>query len=481
MGERIGAGGFSVVYRARQQSMNREVAIKVLNTGFATDAERRTFERECHALGRLSHHPNIVTVFDDAITDDGRPCIVMELYSSTYRERRRGDRAVADRRGARRRRAHLRSAPDRPRRGRAAPRHQAAQHLPVRVRRAGARRLRDLHDRRRAQPQRRERGVGRLRGARGARGQPSVAGGRRVLAGGHAVPVDRRRVAVRERRHEDDRAAGSSPRTRRRSVAPAPRQGSTASCGGRSPRIPAARQESAVEFAEMIREVQARAGFDRTPIPRLTGGVDVAGPVDGEAPEPNPVADRVARPAGRRATPSAGDPSVRLGCARWRRQRRDDRQGATGRAAAVDPRPTPRPGPGRGGDGSRSGSLAAAALVVVVGVLALGGGDDDETSPSSTIGRCDADRSVLRDPAATERRRRRRPRRRDRSRSATSCPTAWQASRSSTPTATMPAGSSAADASPGRARVRRPDAVRGAALDRIGRRVSADFGPVCSG
>ena len=87
MGERIGSGGFSVVYRARQHSMNREVAIKVLNTGFATDAERRTFERECHALGRLSHHPNIVTVFDDAITDDGRPCIVMELYSSTYRER----------------------------------------------------------------------------------------------------------------------------------------------------------------------------------------------------------------------------------------------------------------------------------------------------------------------------------------------------------------------------------------------------------
>ena len=60
--------------------MNREVAIKVLNAGFATDAERRTFERECHALGQLSHHPNIVTVFNDAITDDGRPCIVMELY-----------------------------------------------------------------------------------------------------------------------------------------------------------------------------------------------------------------------------------------------------------------------------------------------------------------------------------------------------------------------------------------------------------------
>ena len=55
--DEIGAGGFSMVYRARQTSMNRDVAIKVLNTGFTTEAERRTFERECHALGRLSHHP----------------------------------------------------------------------------------------------------------------------------------------------------------------------------------------------------------------------------------------------------------------------------------------------------------------------------------------------------------------------------------------------------------------------------------------
>ncbi len=85
--DEIGAGGFSMVYRARQTSMNRDVAIKVLNAGFSTEAERRTFERECHALGQLSHHPNIVTVFNDAFTADGRPCIVMELYHSNYRER----------------------------------------------------------------------------------------------------------------------------------------------------------------------------------------------------------------------------------------------------------------------------------------------------------------------------------------------------------------------------------------------------------
>ena len=85
--DEIGAGGFSVVYRARQSSMNRDVAIKVLNAGFTSDDARRTFERECHALGQLSHHPNIVTVFNDAFTADGRPCIVMELYHSNYRER----------------------------------------------------------------------------------------------------------------------------------------------------------------------------------------------------------------------------------------------------------------------------------------------------------------------------------------------------------------------------------------------------------
>src|SRR5690606_16226898 len=85
--EPIGHGGFSVVYRARQVSMQREVAVKVLNTGFASEVGRRRFERECHALGRLSRHPNIVTVFSDAMTSDGRPAIVMELYESTLRDR----------------------------------------------------------------------------------------------------------------------------------------------------------------------------------------------------------------------------------------------------------------------------------------------------------------------------------------------------------------------------------------------------------
>ncbi|MFK7918938.1 MAG: serine/threonine-protein kinase [Ilumatobacter sp.] len=83
---RIGSGGFSAVYRARQTSLGRDVAVKVLNAGFSTDTDRRTFERECHTMGVLSRHPNIVTVYSEAFADDGRPCIVMELYRGNYRD-----------------------------------------------------------------------------------------------------------------------------------------------------------------------------------------------------------------------------------------------------------------------------------------------------------------------------------------------------------------------------------------------------------
>lgn len=84
---RIGSGGFSTVYRARQASLGREVAIKVLHSAFTSDSDRRTFERECHAMGLLSRHPNIVTVYSEAFTVDGRPGIVMELYRGNYRDR----------------------------------------------------------------------------------------------------------------------------------------------------------------------------------------------------------------------------------------------------------------------------------------------------------------------------------------------------------------------------------------------------------
>jgi serine/threonine protein kinase len=61
--ERIGAGGMGEVYRARDERLDRDVAIKVLQEAVAGDPERmRRFEREAKALAALSH-PNIAVVY----------------------------------------------------------------------------------------------------------------------------------------------------------------------------------------------------------------------------------------------------------------------------------------------------------------------------------------------------------------------------------------------------------------------------------
>jgi serine/threonine protein kinase len=75
----IGVGGDSVVYRATEDSLGRDVAIKVLNVDGEARAAR--FAREVEItldLGR--QHPNIVTVLATGITGSGRPAIVMEFY-----------------------------------------------------------------------------------------------------------------------------------------------------------------------------------------------------------------------------------------------------------------------------------------------------------------------------------------------------------------------------------------------------------------
>ncbi len=78
--ELIGKGGFSRVYRADQAKLKRKVAVKVLNFGLNDQADRVSFARETELMGRVSTHPNIVTVHDTAFTAQGQPCIVMELY-----------------------------------------------------------------------------------------------------------------------------------------------------------------------------------------------------------------------------------------------------------------------------------------------------------------------------------------------------------------------------------------------------------------
>jgi serine/threonine-protein kinase len=76
--ERIGRGAMGLVYRARDDSMNREVALKVLTADIEDDPDiRARFHREAEAAARLSH-PNIITIYD--VGEDGdRFFIVMEL------------------------------------------------------------------------------------------------------------------------------------------------------------------------------------------------------------------------------------------------------------------------------------------------------------------------------------------------------------------------------------------------------------------
>ena len=59
--ERLGAGGMGIVYRARQISLNRIVALKVLGNALTRSSDVVRFQREAQAAARLNH-PNIATV-----------------------------------------------------------------------------------------------------------------------------------------------------------------------------------------------------------------------------------------------------------------------------------------------------------------------------------------------------------------------------------------------------------------------------------
>jgi ATP/maltotriose-dependent transcriptional regulator MalT len=75
--QEIGRGGFGVVYRCSQHSLDRIVAVKVLTADLDNDNVER-FIREQRAMGRLSGHPNIVNVLEVGATSSGRPFIVLQ-------------------------------------------------------------------------------------------------------------------------------------------------------------------------------------------------------------------------------------------------------------------------------------------------------------------------------------------------------------------------------------------------------------------
>jgi len=77
--EEIARGGMGVVFKARDPAANREVAIKVMLGGGASNPTRlKRFDREAKALAKLVH-PNVVRILDYDTTPEGQPYMFMEL------------------------------------------------------------------------------------------------------------------------------------------------------------------------------------------------------------------------------------------------------------------------------------------------------------------------------------------------------------------------------------------------------------------
>ncbi len=76
--EKVGVGGFGTVYKGRDPFIKRAVAIKTCQSD---DEEiRKRFFREAEFAGNL-HHPNVTTIYDFGVTEDGTPYIVQEFLT----------------------------------------------------------------------------------------------------------------------------------------------------------------------------------------------------------------------------------------------------------------------------------------------------------------------------------------------------------------------------------------------------------------
>ena len=93
--EQIGAGGMGLVFRAHDERLDRDVALKVLPPGTLTDENaRRRFRKEALTLSKLNH-PNIGTVFDFD-TQDGMDFLVMELIPGVTLDKKLGASALPE-------------------------------------------------------------------------------------------------------------------------------------------------------------------------------------------------------------------------------------------------------------------------------------------------------------------------------------------------------------------------------------------------
>jgi len=76
--EKIGVGGFGTVYKGRDPFIKRLVAIKTCQS--EEEEIKKRFFREAEFAGNL-HHPNVTTIYDFGVTEDGTPYIVQEFLT----------------------------------------------------------------------------------------------------------------------------------------------------------------------------------------------------------------------------------------------------------------------------------------------------------------------------------------------------------------------------------------------------------------
>jgi eukaryotic-like serine/threonine-protein kinase len=90
--KRLGSGAFGSVWMARDERLQRDVAVKILPRELVSDGR---FEREARAAARLSH-PGIVTLYEALVDDDGA-YLVSELVDGATLDRLLADGSVSDR------------------------------------------------------------------------------------------------------------------------------------------------------------------------------------------------------------------------------------------------------------------------------------------------------------------------------------------------------------------------------------------------
>jgi serine/threonine protein kinase len=82
----LAVGGYATIFRARQESVGREVAVKVENFTLESERDQARFVREARATGRMSSHPHVVDLFDAGVTADNHPYLIMELCAGSYQD-----------------------------------------------------------------------------------------------------------------------------------------------------------------------------------------------------------------------------------------------------------------------------------------------------------------------------------------------------------------------------------------------------------